>query len=813
MLHVLVVDDSLTVRMDLSEAFERAGFAVTPCRDLRETRAALAANPFSLLVLDVLLPDGDGIEFLSELKADPKTAALPVMLLSSESQVRDRIHGLQTGADEYVGKPYDSGYVVARARELIRSHKASAESTAALAGMEAKVGTERRATVLVIDDSLTFRNEMKAALESAGYCVLTAATGEDGLNSAVINRPDAVIMDYLLPGIDGSTLVRHMREDAALRRTPCLLLTGSADRAQELLALESGADSFARKDEDIGVVLARLAALLRSASTPAAVDSQSSIFGPKKILAVDDSTTFLEELATQLRQEGYDIVLANSGEEAIQLATIQKVDCILLDILMPGLSGQETCRRIKNSPSLRDIPLLMLTGVEDRQTMIEAINSGADDYIPKASDFDVVRARVRAALRRKQFEDENRSVRERLLRKEMEAAEARAQRELAETRAALLAELRESEAVVHLAAESADLGVWYWDPASDEHVWSSRCKALLGMDSDATPTYERWLSCVHPEDRTRVDEMVREAVSRQGELEIEYRVIWPDASTHWIVVKGRCLCDVASREARLTGVVMDVSERKRTQEALIRSEKLASVGRMAATMAHEINNPLEAVVNALFLIATDTRLSPETRSNVELAERELERVVHMTRQTLGFYRENSRPRTVHLPELVEELFRLYSRKLDHKALTVKKVYRGSNRVTGIAGELRQIVSNLLANSIDAVGRGGVIQLRISDFHCQGYVRLTVADNGSGIRPEHLQPIFEPFFTTKKEIGTGLGLWVTRQIVEKHGGSIRVRSQVGRGTVFSVYLPATSETSTSETNASAERSQQAQAASA
>ena len=770
-LHVLVADDSLTVRMDLSEAFERAGFAVTPCRDLGETRAALAAAPFALLVLDVLLPDGDGVEFLRELKADPKTAALPVMLLSSESQVRDRIRGLQTGADEYVGKPYDSGYVVARARELIRSRKRSPASAAALAGMAAKDGVERPATILVIDDSLTCRNELKAALESAGYRVLTAATGEDGLNSAVSNRPDAVILDYLLPGIDGSTVVRRMREDAALRRTPCLLLTASVDRAQELLALEAGADGFARKGEDMGVVLARLAAVLRSASTPAAVDSPSSIFGPKKILAVDDSKTFLEELAAQLRQEGYDIVLANSGEEAIELATIQKVDCILLDVLMPGLSGQETCRRIKNSPDLRDIPLLMLTGVEDRRTMIEAINSGADDYIPKASDFDVVRARVRAALRRKQFEDENRSVRERLLRKEMEAAEARAQRELAETRSALLAELRESEAVVHIAAESADLGVWYWDPATDEHIWSDRCKALLGMDTDATPSYQRWLSCVHPEDRNRADEMVREAVSRQGEMEIEYRVIWPDTSTHWIVVKGRCLHDVECGDTtRLTGVVMDVTERKRTQEALIRSEKLASVGRMAATMAHEINNPLEAVVNALFLIATDATLSAETRSNVELAEHELERVVHMTRQTLGFYRENSRPRTVVLPELVEELIRLYSRKMEHKGLTVEKIYRGSSQVTGIAGELRQIVSNLLANSIDAVGRGGAIQIRISDFRCQGYVRLTVADNGSAIRPEHLQSIFEPFFTTKKEIGTGLGLWVTRQIVEKHGGS-------------------------------------------
>jgi two-component system, NtrC family, sensor kinase len=781
-LRVLVVDDSLTVRMDLSEAFEHAGFTVTPCRDLSEARAALAANSFSLAVLDVLLPDGDGVDFLSELKSSPAMAALPVMLLSTEAQVQDRIRGMKTGADEYVGKPYDTGYVVARARELIRWRRGAA-------------GADRRPMILVIDDSPTFRNEMQAALESAGYDVITAVSGEDGLHSAVLNRPAAVIVDNTLPGIDGTTVLRRMKEDAALRRTPCLLLTASENREQELVALEAGADSFIRKGEDMGIVLARLAAVLRTASTPSAVDSQSSIFGPKKILAVDDSQTYLEELANQLRQEGYDIVLANSGEEAIELAKVQAVDCILLDILMPGMSGHDTCRRIKTTSGLRDIPLLMLTGVDDSGTMIAAINAGADDYISKSGDFDVVRARVRAALRRKQFEDENRSVREQLLRKEMETAEARAQRELAETRATLLGELRESEARVNIAAESADLGVWYWDAVTNEHVWSDRYKALLGFGPEVTPKYETLLSAIHPEDRERMDRMVQEALSRHGELDVEYRAIWPDGSTHWIVAKGRCLYDdETGKSVRLTGVAMDVTERKHTQEALIRSEKLASVGRMAATMAHEINNPLAAVVNALFLVAGDATLSSETRANVELANRELERVVHMTRQTLGFYRENSRPGPVHLPNLVDELIGLYSRKLAYKRITVQKVYRGSTTVNGIAGELRQIVSNLLANSIDALASEGTIHVRTScDVARTGFVRLTVADNGCGIQPEHLRSIFEPFFTTKKEVGTGLGLWVTRQIVEKHGGRIRVRSHLGRGTTFTVYLPATGAT--------------------
>jgi DNA-binding response OmpR family regulator len=166
------------------------------------------------------------------------------------------------------------------------------------------------------------------------------------------------------------------------------------------------------------------------------------LLGPKKILAVDDSRTFLQAVGDMLRHEGYDVVLARSGEEALDVLAIEKVDCILLDVVMPGLTGQETCRRIKAASGMRDVPLIMLTSLEDRQAMIEALGAGADDYIAKASEFEVLAARIRAQLRRRQFEDENRRIREELLHKELEAARIRAAAELTETRAALVGELQ-----------------------------------------------------------------------------------------------------------------------------------------------------------------------------------------------------------------------------------------------------------------------------------------------------------------------------------------------------------------------------------
>jgi two-component system NtrC family sensor kinase len=422
---VLIVDDSLTVRMDLAEAFSAAGFRTVLCATAADARQELSRGPVDVIVLDVLLPDANGVDLLNEIRSGPIGSAVSIVMLSSEAEVKDRIRGLQTGADEYVGKPYDAPYLVAKVEELVRTRR-PADVT----------------TILVIDDSLTFREVLRDALSAAGYLVLEAATGEEGLRVTGARRPDAIVVDGVLPGIDGATVIRHIRLDAALRDVPCLLLTASDSEHAELRALDAGADAFVRKEEDLEVILARVAAMLRrSPARPHGADETQSLRGLKKILAVDDSLTYLNELGDALKDEGYDVILAHSGEEALDLLAVQPVDCILLDLLMPGLSGQDTCKRIKAAPVVRDIPLIMLTALDDREAMIQGLSAGADDYISKSGELPVLKARVHAQIRRKQFEDENRRIREELLRKELETAEARAARELAETKAVLVDEL------------------------------------------------------------------------------------------------------------------------------------------------------------------------------------------------------------------------------------------------------------------------------------------------------------------------------------------------------------------------------------
>jgi two-component system, NtrC family, sensor kinase len=431
---VLVVDDSLTIRMDLSEAFTTAGLRVLLAATAAEALDVLQRESIGVVILDVILPDADGFELLEKINTSlPNRPA--VLLLSSEAEVAHRIRGLKTGADDYVGKPYDSSYVVARTRELLRERDRGAKSPGAV--------------ILVIDDSPTYRDALERALRSAGHEVLIASSGEEGLRIAAGNRPTAILVDGMMPGIDGATVIRRIRLDAALRKTPCILLTASQGPGAELGALDAGADAFVRKEEDIEVILLRLSAVLRGG--PAERDESSSLLDPKRILAVDDSATYLQELAAILQGEGYDVVLARSGEEALDLLAAQRVDCILLDLVMPGIDGIETCRRVKASPVARDIPLILLTALEDRTAMIAGLSTGADDFISKSSEFEVLKARVRAQLRRKQFEDEHRRVRERLLRSEHEATEARVAHELAETRAALVEELKQKNGEIESA--------------------------------------------------------------------------------------------------------------------------------------------------------------------------------------------------------------------------------------------------------------------------------------------------------------------------------------------------------------------------
>lgn len=251
--------------------------------------------------------------------------------------------------------------------------------------------------------------------------------------------------------------------------------------------------------------------------------------------------------------------------------------------------------------------------------------------------------------------------------------------------------------------------------------------------------------------------------------------------------------DQAGRIVGAAKIARDISQRKKAEHALRTSERLASVGRLAATVAHEINNPLEAITNLVYL-AKSVAVRNDVREYLASAEAELERVFQISRQTLGFYRETKGAAPVRMGDTVESLVSVFSSRARNKCVEIVSEIKADVEIHAVPGEIRQLIGNLLSNSIDAVNLGGRIRIRVSpaELHGDPGVRLTVADDGPGI-PAHVRAhLFEPFFTTKKDVGTGLGLWVCKSIVEKHHGTMQVKSRAlaGRsGTVFSVFLPA------------------------
>lgn len=234
---------------------------------------------------------------------------------------------------------------------------------------------------------------------------------------------------------------------------------------------------------------------------------------------------------------------------------------------------------------------------------------------------------------------------------------------------------------------------------------------------------------------------------------------------------------------------------KAAEIALRKSEKLMVAGRLALSISHEINNPLAAVTNLLYLIGLSSSL-PEAKGLAETAAPELARVSEIVTQNLRFYRDPSKPALVNIREIVDSALALYQPRIAAAEIVIEREFRDCLPIVGLSGELRQVTLNLIGNAIDAIRNGGRLMIRAANARQRSNgslrgIRLTIADTGSGIRPEVRNSLFEPFVSTKGDTGTGLGLWLSSQIIRKHGGTIQVKSRAlspDTGTVFSVFLP-------------------------
>ena len=297
--------------------------------------------------------------------------------------------------------------------------------------------------IMVVEDSDTQALQLQFLLEGEGWEVVRTPTAEAALEELNRHLPALILVDYHLPGMRGNELCRRIRMNVDARSIPILMLTAEDAAGSEQAGLESGADDYVSKTVNAEILMLRVRTLLRTAGARTTILSrQEAVFRHARLLTIDDSPTYLEALSTALRGEGYEVTQVPSGKAGLDRLAQESFDCVIVDLVMPEIDGIEVCKRVGRMAHVVDQPMvIILTALETKDDMTRGLEAGADDFVGKSSDVTVLKARVRALLRRKSFQEENRRIREQLLRKELEAAESRAARELAEARASLAEKL------------------------------------------------------------------------------------------------------------------------------------------------------------------------------------------------------------------------------------------------------------------------------------------------------------------------------------------------------------------------------------
>ena len=498
-----------------------------------------------------------------------------------------------------------------------------------------------------------------------------------------------------------------------------------------------------------------------------------------KVLLVEDNVDDAFLLERHLRRHGFTPQITRVETAPEMLATLTgsnsgSPEVVLADYNLPNFSGPAALQLLRKSGL--DIPFIMMSGAVSEETAVDSMRAGAHDYVSKQNLTRLVPA----------------------LERELKEASGRRNKLVAEEA------LRASEARFHRLVEAMPLGLLISEPSGRIVYANQAVEGLLGCTDGDIAAGILTLDTLCP------SLTVAHAVLNHATSAEPFEAICTTKSGELItVLVGMALLnpEAIAEQRQVAAFIADLSLQKKSEELLRRTEKLAVAGRLAASIAHEINNPLEAITNCLYL-AAHTELSELSRSYIEMAQNELDRVAQITVQTLRFYRGNASNAQVDVHDLIETVFALLESRLHGLRIDVVREFRADATVIAQAGEIRQVLANLFGNAMDALPNGGRIILRTAatrDWRSgRSGIAITVADNGTGMDNATLSRIFEPFFSTKGITGTGLGLWISHEIISKHHGTLRVRSRaatdsVQGGTVFRLFLPTETQPSDTATN--------------
>ncbi|MBS1804254.1 MAG: response regulator [Acidobacteria bacterium] len=467
---------------------------------------------------------------------------------------------------------------------------------------------------------------------------------------------------------------------------------------------------------------------------------------PGRVVIVDDREENRYVLERILRNAGYLCEGVDRGARALELA-LTDPDLIILDVQLPDMSGYDVCRRLKADPVTSSIMILQVSAsFVSNDDRVKALDAGADAYITHPIDRMVLVATVRALLR-------------------LRAAETAS---------------RKSSDQWQTTFDSLLEGVALIDEQGCIVRWNSAFFGMCGVAAQlqagesAALLLERMIGTSEP------------LSGNDQRFSAEYGFGKRALQVSVNRIDGR------AAEGEKVLILADTTDRKLAEHALRMAERLSASGKMANAIAHEINNPLEALTNLIFLARSSDSMQM-TQPLLEAAARELDRVSRITKQSLSFHRDTDKPIEVDLGELLEDVTGMMDRSaaVHRVRLTLHK--QAAGKVRGFSGQLVQVFSNLIRNAIEVSSPGTEVTVRLSSVERAGHQgnRVTVHDRGAGIPADIRANIFDPFFTTKQLRGSGLGLWVSRSLVTRHQGTIRFRScqLPGRsGTTFEVFIP-------------------------
>lgn len=652
---------------------------------------------------------------------------------------------------------------------------------------------DHQEVILIVDDEPRNGDLLKAMLEQDGFRFLTARSGAEALAIITEQRPDLVLMDVMMPGMDGHEVVQIVKSDAAICNIPVIMVSALDDRKSRLTSLDAGAEDFLTKPVDRGEVRARVRNLLRLKALSDYFDKtsqrlESEVRSRTTELRASEEALVAERDSAQRYLDNAQVMLLALDLEG-RITLVNRYACRLLgrdatDLI--GRSWVETCLPERTREEMRgnlkgliagdpaiaaalgergtiESPVLDGSGgeclIEWRPTVVCDDNGIATGTFCSGTD-------ITASTKTK-------------------------------------SELRTAEERIRFALENANVGIWDLNGSDGTIRWSETLEAQYGLAPGAFPgTFDAFIDRVHPEDRAGVLETIAAAAQSGGDFAFQHRALHEDGGIRWLLGAGQYQLDEAGGPVRAVGISQDITASRTLESQYRQAQKMEAVGRLASGVAHDFNNLLTVITGFAEFVAA--ALPDQSQAGEDVGEiiQAADRAAGLTQQLLAFSRQQVlHTAPVDVNELITGMTAMIRRLIGTDVSVELALVPGLSPALADRGQIEQVLMNLVVNARDAMPGGGSIVIETADvelenshFHEEqvvagSYVMLAVADSGIGMSKETQSRLFEPFFTTKKVgEGTGLGLSTSYGIVKQSNGHIWVYSELGVGTTIKVFLP-------------------------